>query len=182
MKKSQLPAWAFILAWVNFLPWNSFAADWRDKAEAEGKLVFYTTANASDTKALTDSFKKIYPKVDVQFERTTDSQMMEKILIEARAGKPLWDVVSTTGFYGYLLKKRGLLAAYDSPNGNTSAKVSRIPRDFGLLRIPRTASLVSTANSSRRRIFRVRTKICSSRPGRAKSASKAGPTNGSPRR
>jgi ABC-type Fe3+ transport system substrate-binding protein len=24
-------------------------------------------------------------------------------------------VVSTTGFYGYLLKKRGLLAAYDSP-------------------------------------------------------------------
>ena len=40
---------------------------------------------------------------------------MEKILIEARAGKPLWDVVSTTGYYGYLLKKRGLLAAYDSP-------------------------------------------------------------------
>jgi iron(III) transport system substrate-binding protein len=40
---------------------------------------------------------------------------MEKILNEARAGRPLWDVVSTTGYYGYLLKKRGLLAAYDSP-------------------------------------------------------------------
>ena len=116
MRKRQLiSAWAFIWGCVCFSPWTSFAAEWKDKAEAEGKLVFYTTANTADTKALTDSFKKIYPKVDVQFERTTDSQMMEKILIESRAGKPLWDVVSTTGFYGYLLKKRGLLAAYDSP-------------------------------------------------------------------
>lgn len=83
--------------------------------EPEGKLVFYSTSNTADTKAVTDSFKRLYPKVDVQFERTTDSQLMEKILTEARAGKPLWDVVSTTGYYGYLLKKRGLLAAYDSP-------------------------------------------------------------------
>ena len=83
--------------------------------EPEGKLVFYSTSNTADTKAVTDSFKRLYPKVDVQFERTTDSQLMEKILNEARAGKPRWDVVSTTGYYGYLLKKRGLLAAYDSP-------------------------------------------------------------------
>ena len=91
------------------------AADWQDKAKGEGKVVFYTTANTSDTKAMADSFKKLYPKIDVQFDRTSDSQLMEKILNEARAGKPLWDVVSTTGFYGYLLKKRGLLAPYDSP-------------------------------------------------------------------
>ena len=116
MNKPQLMvAWAFILGCACICPWTSFAAEWKDKAEAEGKLVFYTTANTADTKALTDNFKKLYPKIDVQFDRTTDSQMMEKILIEARAGRSLWDVVSTTGFYGYLLKKRGLLAAYDSP-------------------------------------------------------------------
>ena len=92
-----------------------FAAEPKDKGEAEGRVVFYTTSNAADAKALTDSFKRIYPKIDVQFERSTDSQLMEKILTEARAGKPLWDVVSTTGYYGYLLKKRGLLANYDSP-------------------------------------------------------------------
>src|SRR5215467_1392643 len=104
-----------ILVWTClFLP-DLFAADWKDKADAEGKVVLYTTANTSDTKAMTDSFKKIYPKIDVRFDRSTDSQLMEKILNEARAGKPLWDVVSTTGFYGYLLKKRGLLAPYDSP-------------------------------------------------------------------
>jgi ABC-type Fe3+ transport system substrate-binding protein len=41
--------------------------------------------------------------------------MMERILTEGRAGKPLWDVVMTTTFYGYNMKKRGLFAAYDSP-------------------------------------------------------------------
>ena len=46
--------------------------------EPEGKLVFYSTSNTADTKAVTDSFKRLYPKVDVQFERTTDSQLMEK--------------------------------------------------------------------------------------------------------
>ena len=74
MRKSQLVAtWAFMLGCIGFSPWLSFAAEWKDKAEAEGKLVFYTTANTADTKALTDSFKKIYPKIDVQFDRTTDS-------------------------------------------------------------------------------------------------------------
>jgi iron(III) transport system substrate-binding protein len=40
---------------------------------------------------------------------------MERILTENRAGQNLWDVVVTTSFYGHNLKKRGLLASYDSP-------------------------------------------------------------------
>ena len=113
-----MKAWKSALFTVVFLavaPVISWSAEAKDKAEAEGKVIFYTTANTSDAKAMGDSFKKIYPKIDVEFYRTTDSQLMEKILNEARAGKSFWDVVSTTGFYGYLLKKRGMLAAYDSP-------------------------------------------------------------------
>jgi iron(III) transport system substrate-binding protein len=106
-------ACAFILVWGYAV--SNFAAEWKDKAEAEGAVVFYTTANTSDAKGVIDGFKRLYPKIDVQFYRSTDSQMMEKILSEGRAGKTLWDVVSTTGYYGYQLKKRGLLAAYDSP-------------------------------------------------------------------
>ena len=131
MNKPQLMAvWTFILGCACLSPWTSFAAEWKDKAEAEGKLVFYTTANTADTKALTDSFRKLYPKIDVQFDRTTDSQMMEKILTEARAGKSLWDVVSTTGFYGYLMKKRGLLAAYDSPERKFFREGFKDPQGF----------------------------------------------------
>jgi iron(III) transport system substrate-binding protein len=86
----------------------------REKAEAEGKLMFYATFNAADSKTLIDGFKQLYPKIDAVFYRSTDSAMMERILTENRAGQNLWDVVVTTSFYGHNLKKRGLLAAYDS--------------------------------------------------------------------
>jgi iron(III) transport system substrate-binding protein len=108
-------AQVFVLVLVCAFCSSSLAAEWRDRAEAEGKVVFYTTANASDAKGVIDGFKQVYPKIEVQFYRSTDSQMMERILSESRAGKPLWDVVSTTGYYGYQLKKRGILIAYDSP-------------------------------------------------------------------
>lgn len=86
----------------------------RQKAEAEGKLMFYATFNAADSKTLVDGFKQLYPKIDAVFYRSTDSAMMERILTENRAGQNLWDVVVTTSFYGHNLKKRGLFAAYDS--------------------------------------------------------------------
>jgi iron(III) transport system substrate-binding protein len=87
----------------------------REKAEAEGKVMFYATFNAADSKMLTDGFKQAYPKIDAVFYRSTDAALMERILTESRAGQNLWDVVVTTSFYGHNLKKRGLLAPYDSP-------------------------------------------------------------------
>ncbi len=77
--------------------------------------MFYATFNAADSKTLVDGFKQLYPKIDAAYYRSTDSAMMERILTENRAGQTLWDVVITTSFYGHNLKKRGLLAAYDSP-------------------------------------------------------------------
>jgi iron(III) transport system substrate-binding protein len=87
----------------------------REKAEAEGKLMFYATFNAVDSKMLADGFKQAYPKIDATFYRATDAAIMERILTENRAGQNLWDVVVTTSFYGHNLTKRGLFAAYDSP-------------------------------------------------------------------
>ena len=85
------------------------------KAEAEGKLMFYATFNAADSKMLTDGFKQAYPKIDAAFYRGTDAAIMERILTENRAGQNLWDVAVTTSFYGHNLTKRGLFATYDSP-------------------------------------------------------------------
>ncbi|HEY7164208.1 MAG TPA: ABC transporter substrate-binding protein [Candidatus Binatia bacterium] len=93
----------------------ALAAEVRDRAEAEGKLMFYAAFNAADSKTLTDGFKQLYPKIDAQFYRTTDAALMERILNENRAGQNLCDVVMTTSFYGHNLKKRGLFAIYDSP-------------------------------------------------------------------
>src|SRR6185369_9572165 len=100
---------------VFFFVGASGAQDIRKAAEAEGKLVFYASFNANDSKALVDGFRQVYSKIDGTFYRSTDAQLAERIVTESRAGQPLWDVMMTTNFYGYNLKKRNLLAVYDSP-------------------------------------------------------------------
>ena len=112
MRRGIFSAAMFFVLW---LPLFAGAAEVRDKAEAEGKVAFYASMTATDAKALVDGFKQVYPKIDAEFYRTSDSQLMEKILTEGRAGRSLWDVVSETGYFGHLLKKRGMLGAYDSP-------------------------------------------------------------------
>ncbi|MBI3058098.1 MAG: hypothetical protein HYY81_02125 [Deltaproteobacteria bacterium] len=63
-----------------YLPIRLEAAEVREKAEAEGKAVFYASMTTSDVKALVDGFKQLYPKIDAQFYRTGDSQLMEKVM------------------------------------------------------------------------------------------------------
>ncbi|MEK6562669.1 MAG: extracellular solute-binding protein [Candidatus Binatota bacterium] len=113
-----------------YLPIRLEAAEVREKAEAEGKAVFYASMTTSDVKALVDGFKQLYPKIDAQFYRTGDSQLMEKVMTEGRAGKPLWDVIAHTGFYGHLLKKRGMLEAYDSPERKFYRDAYKDPQAF----------------------------------------------------
>ena len=91
------------------------AQDLRVKAEAEGNLMMYATFTAADSKTLLDGFKQLYPKIDVAYYRSNDSALMERFLSENRAGQNLCDVMVTTSFYGHNIKKRGLFAAYDSP-------------------------------------------------------------------
>lgn len=94
---------------------SSSAAEMKDRAEAEGKLMFYASFNAADSKTLTDGFKQLYPKIDATFYRSTDAGLMERILTENRAGQGIWDVAMMTSFYGHNMKKRGIFAVYDSP-------------------------------------------------------------------
>ncbi|MGH7836176.1 MAG: ABC transporter substrate-binding protein [Candidatus Binatia bacterium] len=91
------------------------ASEWKDKAEIEGKLTWYASLGAADARRIIDRFKELYPKIDAQFYRAGDAQLIERILVESRARRFDWDVVSTTGYYIYNLKKRGMLASYDSP-------------------------------------------------------------------
>jgi iron(III) transport system substrate-binding protein len=92
-----------------------YGSEWKNKGEAEGKVTWYASLSATDARRIIDRFKELYPRIDAQFYRAGDAQLMERILAEGRAGRFDWDVVSTTGFYAYNLKRRGMLAPYDSP-------------------------------------------------------------------
>lgn len=109
----RLSLYALVL--TGFFTGSVQASEWQAKAEAEGKVTWYASLGATDGRRLIDRFKELYPKIDAQFYRAGDAQLMERILTESRAGKFDWDVVSTTGYYIYNLKKRSMLAPYDSP-------------------------------------------------------------------
>jgi iron(III) transport system substrate-binding protein len=128
--KMKLKTFFALVVFNGLLAFTVQAAEVQQKAEAEGKVVFYASMTATDAKALVDGFKQLYPKIDGEFYRTSDSQLMEKILTESRAGKPLWDVVCETGFYGHLLKKRGMLETYDSPERKFFRDAYKDPQAF----------------------------------------------------
>jgi iron(III) transport system substrate-binding protein len=91
-----------------------FAAEAKDK-EPEGKVVLYSTMGNEHSKIFAGALRQLYPKIEAEFYSTGSSPLAERVLTEARSGKHLWDLVITTPFYTQLFMKRGLLAAYDSP-------------------------------------------------------------------
>ena len=79
-------SWIFsTIVWLSIT--SAHASEWKDKAEAEGKLTWYASLGATDARRIIDRFKELYPKIDAQFYRAGDAQLMERILAESRAGK-----------------------------------------------------------------------------------------------
>ena len=99
-----------------FLTPNAAAASaWQERAEAEKKVVWYTTIGSADAKMLVDEFRRRYPKIAAEYYRTGGPQLVERIFTEARAGRHLWDVFMNSAIYTHLLNEKGMLAVYESP-------------------------------------------------------------------
>ena len=105
-----LMAWFCSTIFVSSL----LAAEAKDK-EPEGKVVLYATLGNEHSKIFAGAFRQLYPKIEPEFYSTGSSPLAERVLTEARNGRHLWDVVITTPFYTQLFMKRGILAAYNSP-------------------------------------------------------------------
>jgi iron(III) transport system substrate-binding protein len=86
-----------------------------EAAKKEREVVWYTTTNLETSKVVVDQFQKKYPFVKVILYRTTVGPLINRILIEARAGKFDWDVLSGGGEMFSPIMDRGLIAPYRSP-------------------------------------------------------------------
>jgi len=91
------------------------ASQWKEPAESEKKMVWYTTIGSADAKMLIDEFRRRYPKIVAEYFRTGGPQLVERIFTEARAGKHPWDVFMNSAIYTQLLIERSMLAVYQSP-------------------------------------------------------------------
>src|SRR5262247_3671851 len=65
-------------------------------AKKEGKVVWYTSMAIDTSKPVLDAFLKEYPFIKAELVRAGEEQLMTRILSETRAGKWLFDVISTS--------------------------------------------------------------------------------------
>jgi iron(III) transport system substrate-binding protein len=85
-----------------------------DGAKAEGKVVWYTSLSGN-YREIVDAFKKKYPEVQIEVYRAGSSDVAERLLNEAKAGRYLADAMETTPGSLMLLRDSGILKPYSSP-------------------------------------------------------------------
>jgi len=95
--------------------WSQISQPLGEAAKKEGELVWYTTTALEASKQIVDRFQKRYPLVKPQLYRTDVGPLINRILLEARAGKYAWDVVGGGAELFFPLMEKGLLAGYRSP-------------------------------------------------------------------
>jgi hypothetical protein len=90
------PALILVCLIVWLAPYAGAAADSKiiEAAKKEGQLFWLSTIAQDQSQKLIDEFMKLYPFIKANYWRSGSVGLHNKILLEARAGRPSWDVVS----------------------------------------------------------------------------------------
>src|ERR671912_2204106 len=86
-----------------------------EAAKKEGELFWWSTIAQDQSQKVVDEFMRLYPFIKANYWRSGSVGLHNKILLEARAGRSSWDVVSqTTPEFIFELKQKKLIASYES--------------------------------------------------------------------
>ena len=97
-------------------------------AKKEGKLVWYTSMAIDTSKPLLDAFVKDYPFIKAELVRAGEEQLMNRILSETRAGKWLFDAVSTSAMS--VLVERHTITPYINREGEAFLSEFKDPQGY----------------------------------------------------
>ena len=96
-------------------------------AKKEGRVSFYTSMAATESRLLADAFQAKYPFLRVEITRLSSEKLLQRTITEHRTGSDLFDVVTNSGMEIHLLAKAGLLARYVSPEAQAFFADSKDP-------------------------------------------------------
>jgi iron(III) transport system substrate-binding protein len=99
-------------------------------AKKEGKIVFYTSFTLQEIDQVIAPFSKKYPFLKVDPFRGNSEQLLQKIAVEARAGRPQHDVALFDAFEEWQLQKLGLLQPYKSPEAKNYPDAYKDPEGY----------------------------------------------------
>jgi iron(III) transport system substrate-binding protein len=94
-----------------------------------GKVIVYTSMETFTADAIKKAFE-VKTGLQMEYWRGGSTEVMDRVLGEHRLGKPLFDVVATTGDHMRLMFKEGAFAKYQSPSLKGFAK-DAIDPDLG---------------------------------------------------
>ena len=97
-------------------------------ARKEGGLLWYSSTDAEDSLALIKKFQEQYPFLRVDHLRAPSEKMLERVLMESRAGAFKADVVSLPEIELNILTKRNLIVRYESPEQEAYPPEMKDPR------------------------------------------------------
>lgn len=81
----------------------------------EAGVVWWTTMAQDQSQKVIQLFMEKYPSIRATYWRSGSNGVHNKIMTEARVGRHSWDVVTYTAEFILELKKKNLIAPYDSP-------------------------------------------------------------------
>jgi iron(III) transport system substrate-binding protein len=84
-------------------------------AKKEGRVSFYTSMGADESKMVVDAFQAKYPAIRVEITRLGSEKLLQRIITESRAGSHLFDAVTNSGMEIHLLGKMKLLGRHMPP-------------------------------------------------------------------
>jgi len=99
-----------------------------EAAKKEGRLVWYTSMAVDTSKPLLDAFLKEHPFLKAELVRAGEEQLMTRILSETRAGKWLFDAISTSAMS--VLVERQMIAPYAVPEREAFLSEFKDPRGY----------------------------------------------------
>ncbi len=101
-------------------------------AKREGKVSWYTTLAAYQNKQIVKAFEARYPGVKVETYRTGSSELIKRVVTEAKARRHLVDTIETTLPGLMTFRDNHLLMPYASPNvaGYPEDSKEKGPRDL----------------------------------------------------
>jgi iron(III) transport system substrate-binding protein len=94
-------------------------------AEKEGKVVWYASVDVKVAEAIANEFRKQYPKIDVEVERSGSERVFQRVNQEHQSGIKNADVVNSSDSTHFIVwKQQHMLAKY------TPADVAQFPRQY----------------------------------------------------
>jgi iron(III) transport system substrate-binding protein len=99
-----------------------------EAAKKEGKLLWYTSTNVTESKPLLDDFEKQYPSIKGEIFRASGEKTLNRIATETRAGR--WDFDLVTISEVDALQDAKMLAPYKSPEARSYIPEFKDPNGY----------------------------------------------------